>query len=697
MSIATRIENMSDNLKNAYDSLENVGIDLENVDKNLENLSSQIESLYDELPQISDNGTEISLSPTKKGKLVLKLNGNTEQKQYTGKNYLNTYAQVSTSAFGIDISVDEDGIITLNGTSTKDNNGINLNQTITGDGNTYTLKAEIISGTYTKPSSELRFNFHILSSEHSYNGPSQQFGESNSVTTTLTNGYVYDTIGFRVDNGIVLNNVKFKVQLEKSSTASEYEPYVGKQPSPNIDYPQKIDIVSGNNIVKCVGENLFDSSFSERTQYDITYSYENGIITFNGTSSGRGVVWFKNNLSNLINSGNNTIIFKYISGTQGGGAIRFSFGNENVEVTTDNENRYFSFVSPKDNIEDVVQVKNFDTNKEIIKWGVYINDNVVFNNYKFRIYVVQGSYTTGTIPEFKPYEVYENNINLWDINLFDSSSQPYIEGKYIDKNGNLNDNNEFSVYKTEVKPNIVYNFINSGWSTAPGVAAFDENDNYLGGFQYNQTANLTYKTPSKTKYILYSVVTLGTSSRYDANIYKLQEEIELCKIGNYQDYLYKENNKWYKHKTINKVILTENGNYTASSEKIYTPDIKDYLEENNIPISDYFIGVSNKDSIGQMTINNTIAFNKNATVSRFYIYNTNFNTSQKIKTWLASHNMTVYYILSSAVNIEITNPDLITQLNTLSKVKSFDNQTNVMQKNAGLPFIIEATALEKSV
>lgn len=31
--------------------------------------------------------------------------------------------------------------------------------------------------------------------------------------------------------------------------------------------------------------------------------------------------------------------------------------------------------------------------------------------------------------------------------------------------------------------------------------------------------------------------------------------IELCKIGDYQDYIFKENNKWYKHKVIGKIVF----------------------------------------------------------------------------------------------------------------------------------------------
>ena len=50
------------------------------------------------------------------------------------------------------------------------------------------------------------------------------------------------TIGLYVTKGFELLTGTFFPQIEKSSTATEYEPYVGGVPSPNPDYPQ--DIVS---------------------------------------------------------------------------------------------------------------------------------------------------------------------------------------------------------------------------------------------------------------------------------------------------------------------------------------------------------------------------------------------------------------------------------------------------------------------
>ena len=690
MSIATRIENMSNNIKNAYDSLDDLGLDLDGVDKNLENLSSQIDLIYNELPQVEDSGTEITLEPTKSAKMVLKLNGNSYQKQYTGKNYLNTYAQVSTSAFGIDISVDKDGIITLNGTSTKDNNGINLNQTITGDGEQYTLKAEIISGTYTKPSNESRFNFHVLSSGHSYSGPSQQFGESTSATATLTNNYEYDTIGFRVDLGVALNNLKIKVQLEKNSSATDYEPYVGKQPSPSINYPQTIQVVNGDNTIECIGENMWDVS-----------NYNNITINTNGSPSNveKGI----NNISFTSNENNtycgvyinNNVYQKHIINFENTKTYVLSF---DVNVNKDTTIQY-GIDTPKITTEitagthrlSVVTTANTGSFSFYNRYASEVN--FIISNIKIT------EQDKSTSLEYKPFYYNQYSMNLWDSNIFNSATMTPVEtGKYIDKDGNYSSNNEFSVYKSNIKPNLLYKIVNSGMSTAPGVAIYDENDNYIDGFKYDQKPILTYKMPIGAKYILYSVVTSSTSPRYDENTYSIQEELELCKIGNYQDYFYKENNNWYKYKKINKVILDGSEDWGLQSINSYgianfNKNIADYLSTE--PNQTYTNLFSPQTSLIANTKIQGYYLNTNKTL--YIRINSNIaSTVENFKTWLSSNNIILYYVLATPVLEQINDVNLISQLNATTKAKSFDSQTNLLQKNADLPFIIEATALKKN-
>lgn len=183
-----------------------------------------------------------------------------------------------------------------------------------------------------------------------------------------------------------------------------------------------------------------------------------------------------------------------------------------------------------------------------------------------------------------------------------------------------------------------------------------------------------------------------SSTNYSINLGTL----ELCKIGNYQDYIYKDNNKWYKKAKTGKVVLDgSEANYvysdsgTSGIALVSFPinDMKsgDYLDG----LCDYF----HNDKSGKAL--NSIRFG--ATDKRIYLYisNTIYTSLNDFKTWLSSHNTSVYYILDTPTDTQITDTTLINQLNNLEKAMSYKNQTNISQVNANLPFILNVTALGK--
>ena len=129
--------------------------------------------------------------------------------------------------------------------------------------------------------------------------------------------------------------------------------------------------------------------------------------------------------------------------------------------------------------------------------------------------------------------------------------------------GGVSSSNEFSVYKVKLLPNTNYVLTNSGKTSAPSICFYDKNNHFIEGIKYNNHANVSFTTKSNTDYALVSVVTLSTAARYDLDIFQIEigssattydsyfnqtlninlNDLELCKIGNYQDYFYKENNK----------------------------------------------------------------------------------------------------------------------------------------------------------
>lgn len=134
-------------------------------------------------------------------------------------------------------------------------------------------------------------------------------------------------------------------------------------------------------------------------------------------------------------------------------------------------------------------------------------------------------------------------------------------------------------------------------------------------------------------------------------------DIELCKIGEYQDYIYKENGNWYKYGAIGKHIFDGTENWSLNAERT-TSDGRTYLQF-----------VVSKNILTNPKLNANIVCNyfrqSNATAYGFnnvYIGYSNFNicidknvvtSLAEFKTWLSTHNVTVYYVLEPPVITQI--------------------------------------------
>ena len=175
--------------------------------------------------------------------------------------------------------------------------------------------------------------------------------------------------------------------------------------------------------------------------------------------------------------------------------------------------------------------------------------------------------------------------------------------------------------------------------------------------------------------------------------------IELCKIGDYQDSIVKDNGKWYLNKQIGKVVLDGSENWTISGKTYYiniSEKRKLTSSSSNGLISNYFKDTTATSSanvgLGEMfeffnpnVPNNNVGFNYDDVVGGV----ANF------KTWLSSNNVEVRYILATPTYTEITDSTLISQLEALKKARSYNEQTNISQNNNDLQFIINATALKE--
>lgn len=175
--------------------------------------------------------------------------------------------------------------------------------------------------------------------------------------------------------------------------------------------------------------------------------------------------------------------------------------------------------------------------------------------------------------------------------------------------------------------------------------------------------------------------------------------IELCKIGDYQDYLYKSNDKWYKKGYIYKIANKTNWVVTRNNGSNNRGLIG--LEDNDCPVavngystincvSNMLIGFSQGTQASTTDINN-IAINNALMYVKFADA---INTKELVKSQLDSMtSLVIYYVLATATDTEITNETLINQLNNIEKLMSYNGTTNI-SVSGNLPIILNVKALK---
>ena len=150
--------------------------------------------------------------------------------------------------------------------------------------------------------------------------------------------------------------------------------------------------------------------------------------------------------------------------------------------------------------------------------------------------------------------------------------------------------------------------------------------------------------------------------------------LELCKIGTYQDYLYKSSDKWYKKEWIDKYTFTGSESYTKSGavDVYYLPNFfknKTLLYSNeNQPFCNALTGTTPASGASGMasSANNTTAIpsGSGSAGSRLYIKTDAYSTKEELATAMVGN--IIYWIKETPTDIEITDTTLIGQLEALS-------------------------------
>jgi len=160
--------------------------------------------------------------------------------------------------------------------------------------------------------------------------------------------------------------------------------------------------------------------------------------------------------------------------------------------------------------------------------------------------------------------------------------------------------------------------------------------------------------------------------------------LELCKIGDYQDYLYKNNGKWYVHKEIGKVVLdgSEQMNFqgsasTPTERTIYRWYLPTYAQTDNYLSNKFIKGSSTSNRIVIVSGNDRPYISIDNLLAEINVEDDNNTKLAKFKTWLSNNNVTLYYVLATPTEEEITDETLLTQLDALDNIYNQKGLTKI--------------------
>ena len=469
-------------------------------------------------------------------------------------------------------------------------------------------------------------------------------------TAELTEGQITDVIG--VSNIVI-----------KGQTSQDGEP----TPSSPVD----VNVVSGSNIINISGYNL--ANFKKLENADII----NGTATYSSESTIR---FYFDEIK--LKAGNYCFYFN----PQNKGTA----SSPNL-VSLDNTITYgkMNFNSTGYSYCD------FTLAEDVILSGFRTYLPQRFAGVISEISLIKGTHQN--ISNYENYQGKELPLDLPVENLFDKNN--YVAGKCY-SNNQITANTPWGIYYLPCNSGETY--IISGLKTYSNtqIVQCNSNKQFILNLVTRSTENTEYTiTATQNGYIGISFVWSDSASKGSEldtiNIKKAgTEPIELCKIGNYQDYFYKSGSKWYLHKEIGKVILDGSESWSVANtgtSKFYyqvagltTPKSQDIM-----PISDYFIGVaitnSNTDVGAWIISSGTIRLR---TITE--------DTLANFKTWLSTNTPLLYYVLATATNTEVTDTTLISQLNAIINSPLYED-TNITQTNSDLPIVLEITAFKDNI
>jgi hypothetical protein len=476
------------------------------------------------------------------------------------------------------------------------------------------------------------------------------------------------------------------------------------------------------------GKNLF--YITPQTKNGVTLSYDSdGAIVLNGTSNA-SYIGFQSIVS--------------LNGTYNLSVSNPTIQSDTYVRTRNGNGTLVHTITLSD-----TDIKNTNKTSDIARLEITIGaSGITFNNFKIYVQLESGSMTSyepyvGGTPSPNPdypqdvrVVTGDNSVKVIGKNLFDGVFRQ--GGRYTTS---LSDTNRlFTTQNFPIKSGVSYTisttlntsnfkyainlatieypiqntieenakqYYDSGWKTSSSFTFTPSQDGYL-GIVVAKTNGSDDLTPSDIASVNWQLEYGSTATSYEPykeTTYPINlGNIELCKIGSYQDYIYKDSGKWYKHSEIGKVVLDgtqdtifENSQSTPTPRSVFRAKIPFYVKIAGYFLSNRFIvGSTNSNRIVLATNNYYQYISLDDEITNINASDTNEEKIQKFKTWVTNNNV-VLYVIINATNEKITYTTLISQLNAIENAVSYDTQTNISSEyvESNAQMIISASALEK--
>lgn len=486
-----------------------------------------------------------------------------------------------------------------------------------------------------------------------------------------------------------------ETQLESGSSATDYEEYTGGSPAPSPSYPFDIHNVSGDNTINIQGSNYFDASKINRS--DIVVENDGQIIKMPIVESGNGYKSTQVKLStlcpnlkvgdevylyfdrNLGTSYNNFIYFEnpYASSWTNGTSktINQNMLDSNVVLYG---NRYSSGETSQCILSNFRIVKNENETFEVFKQQT----QTISLGVKNLLTLTDGTFTddnnlTVTIANGKVTLNGSTNANYLWLNLTNKDYRygtPNASNKPLWFSSTLIEKGQYSISSSNSN---ITSLIRVMFTDASAVSS-------------TNLPNTTTKDIANVCIYIASSGTTFDNETFDLQItkgstpqYVSASPIELNKISTYQDYIYKDNDRWFLHKEYKKYYLKD---LTFTPSQIGSTGVYRQLSDETL---DDILKPSNNGSTIKLlcshyenkTANGTYRKEQGISISqgkKIYVYDEVYNTSTgDYNTWVANNNPYFIAQLETPKEIEITDTTLLEQLNNLMTLPLYKNMTHI--------------------